>query len=245
MSEMEVEEEQTPPVPDAAAEALERKAQAEKFKAQGNSYYSAKDYALAAAYYTKAIALCPEEATYLSNRAAANLMRQLYSDAVEDALKATVLDKTFIKAYLRAGKAYLCLGETDKALNMYAEALLLDPRNDEALEGKKTCDLASKRRERGLQLLKGGAVQRASQLIDAAMKDMPGDPHLRLAQIEVKVSNEELEDAMALSTSLLKEGRGGNKLLQMRARILYKQCNFPAAIKHLQQVLSILLSLVF
>jgi DnaJ family protein C protein 7 len=230
---MEVDSDQTPP-PE-----IDLKTQADNFKNQGNQAYGSKDYNLAVAYYTKAINLVPTEATYLSNRAAAHLNRGGYLEAAEDARQATVLDPKFMKAYLRGGKAYFSLGDTANALEMYGGALLLDPRNDEALEARKAVELAEKRRERGLALLKEGQVTRGAQLIDAAIRDMPGSYDLRLAQIEIKLLNKELDEAMVLSTNLLKESGGGsNKLVQLRSKILYEQGNFPSAIKHLQQVLT-------
>ncbi|KAH0519254.1 DnaJ-like protein subfamily C member 7 [Microtus ochrogaster] len=55
-------------------ESKDSKREAESFKEQGNAYYAEKDYNEAYYYYTKAIDMCPKNASYYGNRAAATLM---------------------------------------------------------------------------------------------------------------------------------------------------------------------------
>ena len=43
-------------------------------------------------------------------------------DALNDSLKATQLDKQFTKGYVRAGKACMCMGEFDRAKELYEHA---------------------------------------------------------------------------------------------------------------------------
>uniref|UniRef100_A0AAX7SIZ5 J domain-containing protein n=1 Tax=Astatotilapia calliptera TaxID=8154 RepID=A0AAX7SIZ5_ASTCA len=76
-------------------EELER--EAESFKEQGNAFYVKKDYAEAFNYYTKAIDMCPKNASYYGNRAATLMMLCRYRDALEDCQQAVRLDNTFIK----------------------------------------------------------------------------------------------------------------------------------------------------
>ncbi|XP_051571537.1 dnaJ homolog subfamily C member 7-like isoform X2 [Myxocyprinus asiaticus] len=76
-------------------EELER--EAEGFKEQGNAYYVNKDYAEAFNFYTKAIDLCPKNASYYGNRAATLMMLSRYREALEDSQQAVRLDDTFMK----------------------------------------------------------------------------------------------------------------------------------------------------
>uniref|UniRef100_A0AAY5JY68 J domain-containing protein n=1 Tax=Esox lucius TaxID=8010 RepID=A0AAY5JY68_ESOLU len=76
-------------------EELER--EAESFKEQGNAYYIKKDYSEAFEYYTKAIDMCPKNASYYGNRAATLMMLSRHRDALEDAQQAVRLDDTFMK----------------------------------------------------------------------------------------------------------------------------------------------------
>uniref|UniRef100_A0AAQ6IUF3 J domain-containing protein n=1 Tax=Anabas testudineus TaxID=64144 RepID=A0AAQ6IUF3_ANATE len=76
-------------------EELER--EAEGFKEQGNAFYIKKDYAEAFNYYTKAIDMCPKNASYYGNRAATLMMLCRYREALEDSQQAVRLDNTFVK----------------------------------------------------------------------------------------------------------------------------------------------------
>jgi small glutamine-rich tetratricopeptide repeat-containing protein alpha len=79
------------------------KAEAEKLKAQGNSFMSSKRYDQAIDAYTKAIAIDGNNAVYFSNRAAAYSSKGEHSKAVNDAQAATRIDPLFTKGYNRLG----------------------------------------------------------------------------------------------------------------------------------------------
>uniref|UniRef100_A0A8C6Q4U4 DnaJ heat shock protein family (Hsp40) member C7 n=1 Tax=Nothobranchius furzeri TaxID=105023 RepID=A0A8C6Q4U4_NOTFU len=100
--------------------------QAEGFKEQGNAYYSKKDYSEAFNYYTKAIDVCPKNASYYGNRAATLMMLCRFREALEDSQQAVRLDDCFMKGHLREGKCHLSLGNG-----------MLDPSNREAQQEKK------------------------------------------------------------------------------------------------------------
>uniref|UniRef100_A0A6I8MWZ5 DnaJ heat shock protein family (Hsp40) member C7 n=1 Tax=Mus musculus TaxID=10090 RepID=A0A6I8MWZ5_MOUSE len=61
------------------------KREAESFKEQGNAYYAKKDYNEAYNYYTKAIDMCPNNASYYGNRAATLMMLGRFREALGDA----------------------------------------------------------------------------------------------------------------------------------------------------------------
>ena len=88
---------------------------AEEYKVEGNVLYGKKQYLLASKKYDLAIALEPNNAIYICNRAACWLMVGNYEKAVEDANTAIKLDPLYQRAYERAGKAYLALGKCSKA----------------------------------------------------------------------------------------------------------------------------------
>uniref|UniRef100_A0A8C8H1D7 J domain-containing protein n=1 Tax=Oncorhynchus tshawytscha TaxID=74940 RepID=A0A8C8H1D7_ONCTS len=71
--------------------------EAESFKEQGNAYYIKKDYSEAFSYYTKAIDMCPKNASYYGNRAATLMMLSRHREALEDSQQAVRLDDTFMK----------------------------------------------------------------------------------------------------------------------------------------------------
>ncbi|KAK2496865.1 hypothetical protein MC885_015308 [Smutsia gigantea] len=71
--------------------------EAESFKEQGNAYYAKKDYNEAYNYYTKAIDMCPKNASYYGNRAATLMMLGRFREALGDAQQSVRLDDSFVR----------------------------------------------------------------------------------------------------------------------------------------------------
>ncbi|KAH0516036.1 DnaJ-like protein subfamily C member 7 [Microtus ochrogaster] len=101
------------------------KREAESFKEQGNAYYAKKDYNEAYNYYTKAIDMCPKNASYYGNRAATLMMLGRFREALGDA-------QHFIQGHLREGKCHLSLGNAMAACRSSQRALELDHKNAQA-----------------------------------------------------------------------------------------------------------------
>uniref|UniRef100_A0A6Q2WS52 DnaJ homolog subfamily C member 7 n=1 Tax=Esox lucius TaxID=8010 RepID=A0A6Q2WS52_ESOLU len=120
--------------------ALPGHAEAESFKEQGNAYYIKKDYSEAFEYYTKAIDMCPKNASYYGNRAATLMMLSRHRDALEDAQQAVRLDDTFMKGHLREGKCHLSLGNAMAARRCFRKVLELEPDNSQAQQEVKNAD---------------------------------------------------------------------------------------------------------
>ncbi len=70
---------------------------AEKNKNEGNTFYKAGKYRESIDFYTKAIELCPNNASYYGNRAAAYIMIKKYKEAIEDSKASTSIDDSFVK----------------------------------------------------------------------------------------------------------------------------------------------------
>ncbi|XP_014211141.1 dnaJ homolog subfamily C member 7 [Copidosoma floridanum] len=93
---------------------------AELKKEEANQLYACKQYKQALVGYSEVIALCPDVATYYSNRCACYMMLSQYRDALKDAKKCLELDPTFVKAYKRLIRCSLVLGdiiETEAVIN--------------------------------------------------------------------------------------------------------------------------------
>ncbi|CAB1341665.1 unnamed protein product [Coregonus sp. 'balchen'] len=129
-------------------EEMER--EAESFKEQGNAYYIKKDYSEAFIYYTKAIDMCPKNASYYGNRAATLMMLSRHREALEDSQQAVRLDDTFMKpvncestfpkGHLREGKCHLSLGNAMAASRCFHRVLELEPDNSQAQQEVKNAD---------------------------------------------------------------------------------------------------------
>lgn len=105
---------------------------AEIAKEKGNIAFKEKNWSKAIGFYSEAIKLNGENATYYSNRAAAYLEVGSFLQAEEDCGKAIGLDKKNVKAYLRRGTAREMLGYYKKAVEDFRYALILEPTNKRA-----------------------------------------------------------------------------------------------------------------
>ena len=91
--------------PDSTTEdtLAQKKAAADKLKAEGNTKLSANDLTGAISCYTKAIELCSTNAIYFSNRAAAYSKNGEIELAIADCEAALNIDPNYAKAYSRLG----------------------------------------------------------------------------------------------------------------------------------------------
>lgn len=76
----------------------------------------------------------PNNASYYGNRAAALMMLDKYSSALEDAVRSTQHDENFVKGYLRAAKCHLMLGNPSLSVDFYNKVLTLQPKNTQAVQ---------------------------------------------------------------------------------------------------------------
>lgn len=112
--------------------AVTREDSAEIAKEKGNQAFKEKQWQKAISFYTEAIKLSGNNATYYSNRAAAYLELGSFLQAEADSTKAISLDKKNIKAYLRRGTAREMLGYYKEAIEDFDHALVLEPTNKRA-----------------------------------------------------------------------------------------------------------------
>ncbi|XP_060205439.1 outer envelope protein 64, chloroplastic [Lycium barbarum] len=116
----------------ASGNALSKETSAEMAKEKGNQAFKEKQWQNAIGFYTEAIKLNGNSATYFSNRAAAQLEMGNFLQAEADSSKAIDLDKKNVKAYLRRGTAREMLGYYKEAIEDFRYALVLEPTNKRA-----------------------------------------------------------------------------------------------------------------
>ncbi|KAJ6711432.1 AMIDASE 1 [Salix purpurea] len=109
----------------------------ELLKEKGNAAYKGNQWNKAVNYYSEAIKLNGENATYYSNRAAAYLQLGCFQKAEEDCNKAISLDKKNVKAYMRRGTARESLLFYKDAAQDFKHALVLEPQNKVASDAEK------------------------------------------------------------------------------------------------------------
>ncbi|XP_044477343.1 outer envelope protein 64, chloroplastic [Mangifera indica] len=116
----------------SSSNAVSKEESAETAKEMGNQAYKEKQWQKAIGFYTEAIKLSGNNATYYSNRAAAYLELGSFLQAEADCTKAINLDKKNVKAYLRRGTAREMLGYYKEAIEDFQYALVLEPTNKRA-----------------------------------------------------------------------------------------------------------------
>lgn len=114
----------------------------DKAKAEGNEFFKQANYPAAIERYTEAIKRAPNNPFLYSNRAAAYSKLAEMPSALADCDKALEIEPKFLKAFTRKGYCHFIMKEYHKALEMYNEALKIDPGNQDALEGKRSVDQA-------------------------------------------------------------------------------------------------------
>jgi small glutamine-rich tetratricopeptide repeat-containing protein alpha len=84
---------------------------------------AAKDYAGAIDLYTRALALHPGNAVFLSNRAAAYSAAKDHETAKADAEAAVAIDPKYTKAWSRLGLARFALGDAKGSMEAYRQGI--------------------------------------------------------------------------------------------------------------------------
>jgi len=107
------------------------KEQALHHKLQGNQEYAKLNWTHAIQSYTLAISAYPADATFYSNRSACFMNLHNYTEALEDAMTARVLNPTWPKAAFRLSTARLALHNYEDAAVAAWEGVQLNPGSDD------------------------------------------------------------------------------------------------------------------
>uniref|UniRef100_A0A8R1ISQ3 TPR_REGION domain-containing protein n=2 Tax=Caenorhabditis japonica TaxID=281687 RepID=A0A8R1ISQ3_CAEJA len=87
-------------------------------KDEANQFFKDQVYDVAIELYSVAIEIHPTAMLY-GNRAQANLKRELYGSALDDADNAIAIDPSYVKGFYRRATANMALGRFKKALADY------------------------------------------------------------------------------------------------------------------------------
>ncbi|KAM9100269.1 tetratricopeptide repeat protein 28 isoform 2-T2 [Sarcophilus harrisii] len=114
---------------------------------QSNQACQDGDFNTAIVLYNEALAVDPQNCILYSNRSAAYLKIQEYHKALDDAIKARLLNPKWPKAYFRQGVALQYLGRHADALAAFASGLAQDPKSLQLLVGMVEAAMKSPMRE--------------------------------------------------------------------------------------------------
>nr|XP_023664271.1 tetratricopeptide repeat protein 28-like isoform X2 [Paramormyrops kingsleyae] len=114
---------------------------------QSNEACQCGDFPTAVRLYSDALRADPQNCILYSNRSAARLKLGQYQTALDDALKARLLNPKWPKAYFRQGVALQYLGRHADALAAFASGLAQDPKSLQLLVGMVEAAMKSPLRE--------------------------------------------------------------------------------------------------
>ncbi|KAI7850995.1 hypothetical protein BDC45DRAFT_546399 [Circinella umbellata] len=206
---------------------------AEEIKAKGNQEFKAGNYNEAVKLYSEAIEASPKTATYYANRAAALTMQGKYKEAYADCRSATELDPTNIKAFLRAGKCQLNLGNLEEATRQYEQAYQLD--NNNAQTQRECQTLQSVKQYIGQMEafmngnqygLAGNSLDRAITFIDSERVPVKWN----IWKAECALGQKKWSEASRLVNYLVRLDTQNPDVLYLRARVFYGQGDNAKAI---------------
>ena len=165
-------------------------------------------------------------------------MLQRYQQALDDSIQAIKTDTSYSKAYMRAAKCCLALGEYDRA-----RAILREPQTNResgvvaVLADVNKCE---KLRHMASQLSKTKpqlALQFLDQLLQAG--NSPASTDGRLLHVEALLGLDRLDEAKRIADTLYAEDSRNADILLMRGHCFHKMGDLDEAAKHMQGALSI------
>ncbi|XP_072444141.1 tetratricopeptide repeat protein 28 isoform X3 [Chiloscyllium punctatum] len=114
---------------------------------ESNAACQSGDFTTGVQLYTEAIAADPQNCILYSNRSAVLVKLNEYEKALDDAVKARLLNPKWSKAYFRQGVALQYLGRHADALAAFASGLAQDPKSLQLLVGMVEAAMKSPLRE--------------------------------------------------------------------------------------------------
>ncbi|XP_026995435.1 tetratricopeptide repeat protein 28 isoform X2 [Tachysurus fulvidraco] len=135
------------PVPTGAEVPVMSKAEFMEKVRRSNEACQQGDFTTAVELYSEALCADPQNCILYSNRSAARLKLGQYHAALEDAVKARLLNPKWPKAYFRQGVALQYLGRHADALAAFASGLAQDPKSLQLLVGMVEAAMKSPLRE--------------------------------------------------------------------------------------------------
>jgi DnaJ homolog subfamily C member 7 len=184
----------------------------------------------------------PNSSVFLSNRAAAYLSANRFTEAKEDALRALELDPSNPKIMHRLARIYTSLGQPSEALEVLSK--VQPPASSKDREPAEMMLRYITQAEDALREGKGGSMvviclDKARQLLGSNVKQ-PRKWTLMLAEAQLKMGNSNgYGKAHDFAVSMLRENRQDPDALLLRARAYYGQGDNEQALKYLKECLSL------
>jgi DnaJ family protein C protein 7 len=210
----------------------------EEIKNLANEQYKLGRYEEAIKLYSQAIDASPKTSTFYNNRAAAYLMQKKYKEATFDSRTALELDPTNAKAYARAGKCQLNLGNLEEAGRLLQRAVELDPKSAQrdyhSLQNV-SMYLAQVKTfmDNDQYALARNSLNRAIGFIDAEQVPIKW----RVMEAECALGEKNYSEASRIVNSLIRLDTQNPDALYLRARVFYSQGDNQKTAAHCMEAL--------
>ncbi|XP_065358280.1 dnaJ homolog subfamily C member 7 isoform X1 [Calliphora vicina] len=212
---------------------------AEEKKNLGNDQYKAQNYQSALKFYSDAISLCPDSATYYGNRAACYMMLSNYTNALNDARTAVRLDPKFEKAYVRIAKCCVAKGDiigTEQAIKRIEE---IDAQSN-AVNTEKQAVQQLRQLEQTIQTnCEAKAYRNVVYYLDSAIKLAPACYRYRLLKAECLAYLGRCDEAVDIAISVMKLDSTSADAIYVRGLCFYYTDNLEKGIKHFELALQL------
>ena len=213
------------------------KREAESFKEQGNAYYAKKDYNEAYNYYTKAIDMCPNNASYYGNRAATLMMLGRFREALGDAQQSVRLDDSFVRGHLREGKCHLSLGNAMAACRSFQRALELDHKNAQAQQEFKNANAVMEYEKIAEVDFEKRDFRKVVFCMDRALEFAPACHRFKILKAECLAMLGRYPEAQFVASDILRMDSTNADALYVRGLCLYYEDCIEKAVQFFVQAL--------
>uniref|UniRef100_A0A8W4F8Y5 DnaJ heat shock protein family (Hsp40) member C7 n=1 Tax=Sus scrofa TaxID=9823 RepID=A0A8W4F8Y5_PIG len=214
----------------------EAKREAESFKEQGNAYYAKKDYNEAYNYYTKAIDMCPKNASYYGNRAATLMMLGRFREALGDAQQSVRLDDSFVRGHLREGKCHLSLGNAMAACRSF-QRLELDHKNAQAQQEFKNANAVIEYEKIAETDFEKRDFRKVVFCMDRALEFAPACHRFKILKAECLAMLGRYPEAQSVASDILRMDSTNADALYVRGLCLYYEDCIEKAVQFFVQAL--------
>uniref|UniRef100_A0A8D0LLE8 DnaJ homolog subfamily C member 7 n=1 Tax=Sus scrofa TaxID=9823 RepID=A0A8D0LLE8_PIG len=211
--------------------------EAESFKEQGNAYYAKKDYNEAYNYYTKAIDMCPKNASYYGNRAATLMMLGRFREALGDAQQSVRLDDSFVRGHLREGKCHLSLGNAMAACRSFQRALELDHKNAQAQQEFKNANAVIEYEKIAETDFEKRDFRKVVFCMDRALEFAPACHRFKILKAECLAMLGRYPEAQSVASDILRMDSTNADALYVRGLCLYYEDCIEKAVQFFVQAL--------
>lgn len=209
----------------------------EQYKNEGNNLYKTAKYRESIELYSKAIELCPKNASYYGNRAAAYLMINKFKECIDDSKTAIDIDPKFIKGYLREGKSHLFLGDYKSALRSFHKIKELEPNNSTIDVDIQNSNAVKHYYDSADAAYQVDDYRKVVYLMDRALQHSGFSNQFLTLKAECLAYLGRYQESQEIVNDIVMKDQTNSEALFVRGMCLYYQDNAEKAFQHFQRVL--------